>query len=214
MAKKFHPHTNFHRPLVSQKDIDTFFDECEKNDPNFDKKFVLFTGRSNVGKSSLINAIFDGKIARTSKTPGRTQAINVFRYTIEKDGEERFFMDLPGFGYAKVSKQMREHWNETFSYFFEVLPMETIIFHIQDSRHPFTEVDQQFLSFLSRGEFENYLLFNKYDKMKTQKLRAQLDKEIKQQSFFTDYYERVLKCSAEQRLGLEPIYDKLIEQFK
>ena len=49
--------------------------------------------------------------------------------------------------------------------------------------------------------------------MKTQKLRAQLEKEIKAQTFFTDYYERVLKCSAEQKLGLEPIYEKLIEQF-
>lgn len=213
MVKKFLPHTTFARPLTNEKDIDLFLDEYEKEDPDFQNKFVLFCGRSNVGKSSLINAIFNGKIARTSKTPGRTQAINVFKYTVEKDGEERYFMDLPGFGYAKVSKTMREQWNQTFSYFFEVLPADTIIFHIQDSRHPFTEVDQQFLSFLSGGVFENYLLLNKYDKMKTQKLRAQLDKEIKSHSFFTDHYERVLKCSAEQKLGLEPIYDKLLEQF-
>ena len=122
-------------------------------------------------------------------------------------------MDLPGFGYAKVSKTMREQWNEAFSYFFEVLPEDTIVFHIQDSRHPFTEVDQQFLSFISDGIFENYLLFNKYDKMKTQKLRAQLDKEIKSQKLFTDQYERILKCSAEQKIGLEPIYEKLIKNF-
>lgn len=213
MSKKFNAHTTFYRPLSNQKDIQDFFDVVEKDDPELDKKFVLFTGRSNVGKSSLINAIFQGKIARTSKTPGRTQSINVFKYTLEKDGEERLFMDLPGFGYAKVSKEMRSQWNETFSYFFEVLPTETVIFHIQDARHPFTEVDQQFLSFLSQGEFQNILIFNKYDKLKTQKLRSALNKEIKSQSDFTAYYQQIVKCSAEKREGLEPIFDKLLEQF-
>lgn len=213
MSKKFNPRTTFYRPLANQNDVQEFFDSVAKDDPNYDKKFVLFTGRSNVGKSSLINAIFQGKIARTSKTPGRTQEINIFKYTVEKDGEERLFMDLPGFGYAKVSKEMRNKWNETFSYFFELLPPETIIFHIQDSRHPFTDVDEQFLGFLSQGEFENYLLFNKYDKLKTQKLRAALNKEIKAREDFTGYYQQIIKCSAEKRAGLEPIFEKLLSLF-
>lgn len=210
---KFHPITTFSRPLESAEDIQVFFDMYEEKDPEYKKKFFIFSGRSNVGKSSLINSLFGSKVAKTSKTPGRTQAINVFQFSLKPDGEKMYFMDLPGFGYAKVSKEMRKKWDHTFSYFFEILPPETIIFHIQDARHPFTEVDQQYLSFLGSGDFDNMLIFNKYDKLKTQKLRSALTKDIKSNPNFTACYHSIVKCSAEKKEGLDEIIKKLISQF-
>ena len=213
MARRFTAYTEFYRPLETPEDIEEFLEVYEKEDPEFKNKFTIFAGRSNVGKSSLINSLFTAKIAKTSKTPGRTQAINIFKYSLSIDGEQRYFMDLPGFGYAKVSKEMRKKWDLTFSYFFNILPRETVIFHIQDARHPFTEVDRQFLSFLGSGDFDSTLIFNKFDKLKAQKLRAALDKDIRNNPNFTNCYQNIIKCSAEKKEGLEPITKKLVSLF-
>jgi GTP-binding protein len=137
---------------------------------------LAMVGRSNVGKSSLINALFGNKIAKISKTPGRTQKINIFTFQLHGDDKEYYLFDLPGYGHASVSKAMKSNWDALMGGFFQGLNRKTLLFNIQDARHPNQESDKAFYSFVNANEFEIYLIFNKIDKLKKQKERAALEK--------------------------------------
>jgi len=121
-----------------------------------------FIGRSNVGKSSLINLLTnkDG-LARVSKTPGRTREINFF-----KINEDWVLVDLPGYGYAKVSKEMRDQFNEFVSEY--LVERETLCgtLVLIDSRHTPQKLDLQFVNWLIDGEIPFALIFTKTDKIK------------------------------------------------
>jgi GTP-binding protein len=119
---------------------------------------VAFAGRSNVGKSSAINALLGRKgLARTSKTPGRTQTINFY----ELEGGVRL-VDFPGYGYARVSKPMREQWKALVgAYLTSRNPTAVVI--IMDARHPATDLDTQLLEWL--GEQRVLVLLSKADKL-------------------------------------------------
>jgi len=102
---------------------------------------VAFAGRSNAGKSSAINKITGKKsLARTSKTPGRTQLINFFSLD-----ETRHLVDLPGYGYAKVSAETKSRWQKTLAQYLEVRESLTGLILVSDIRHPLKEFDQQML---------------------------------------------------------------------
>src|SRR5690348_18444642 len=104
---------------------------------------IAFAGRSNAGKSSALNAICDQTgLARTSKTPGRTQLLNVFAL----DADRRL-IDLPGYGYAKVPEKMREHWRHMIDEYLRERESLRGIVLIVDSRHPLKEFDRQMLAF-------------------------------------------------------------------
>jgi len=137
---------------------------------------VAMVGRSNVGKSTLINALFGNKMAKTSKTPGRTQKINIFTFEIHGSEEKYYLFDLPGYGHAEVSKTMKKNWEALLGCFFEGLNRKTVLFNIQDARHPNQDTDQGFYSYIKATEFEIFLIFNKIDKLKKQKERAALEK--------------------------------------
>ncbi len=123
---------------------------------------VAFAGRSNAGKSTAINAITDQKsLARTSKTPGRTQHMVVF----ELDGNQRL-IDLPGYGYAKVPVKLRDHWDQELDrYFRNRLSLRGLIL-IMDIRHPLKEFDLQFLKWCQRANLPCHILLSKADKLK------------------------------------------------
>lgn len=137
-------------------------------------------GRSNVGKSTLINSLLGNKTARTSKTPGRTRQINIFEFEInganQEEGSLFYLFDLPGYGHAEISKAMAKNWNELLQCFFEYSSKNTLIVNIQDARHPNQQVDQDFKDFIKNFDHDTMLVFNKLDKLKTQKERASLDK--------------------------------------
>lgn len=137
---------------------------------------VAMVGRSNVGKSTLINALFGNKVAKTSKTPGRTQKINIFTFQLHGSDKEYYLFDLPGYGHAEVSKVMKKNWEALMGCFFEGLNRKTVLFNIQDARHPNQASDQGFYSYVKATEFEIFLIFNKIDKLKKQKERAALNK--------------------------------------
>jgi len=139
---------------------------------------VAFLGRSNVGKSSLINAFTSKKaLAKSSSTPGKTRLINFFDVTAQ-EGEEKLkfrLVDLPGFGYAKVSKSERELWEENLTKFlYERLAIKLFLL-LRDARHPKMEIDdevKEFLQSFNRKDFVIQEVFTKIDKLTKNELGA------------------------------------------
>lgn len=131
---------------------------------------IAFAGRSNSGKSSAINTLANrNRLAFVSKTPGRTQLINFFSL-----GEDRFLVDLPGYGYAKVPEAMRLHWQKVLSrYLMERESLYGLVL-IMDARHPLTQLDHQMLNwFLPTGK-PVHVLLSKADKLGKQQATATL----------------------------------------
>ena len=139
---------------------------------------IAFIGRSNVGKSSLINALYGKSTARVSKTPGRTRQVNIFSFIVydkENKSEQKFFLfDVPGYGFAEVSKEMAANWQNLLDTFFRMCSEKILLLNIQDSRHPLQEPDTIFHQYIKSFELETYVIFNKIDKLKTQSERSRL----------------------------------------
>ncbi|MCX2682368.1 ribosome biogenesis GTP-binding protein YihA/YsxC [Campylobacter sp. MIT 21-1685] len=156
-----------------------------KFDPNFPSQFseVAFLGRSNVGKSSLINSLCkQKKLAKSSSTPGKTQLINFFKLVCEKDGENFFlhFIDLPGFGYAKVSKNVKALWNKNLDEFLKLRTSIKLFIHLIDSRHQNLELDRSVDSYLQgflRNDQKILKVFTKSDKL-SQSQKTKLKNEF------------------------------------
>jgi GTP-binding protein len=122
---------------------------------------IAFAGRSNAGKSSALNAICDQSgLARTSKTPGRTQLLNVFALD-----EGRRLVDLPGYGYAKVPEAMREKWKRVIDAYLRDRESLRGVVLIMDSRHPLKEFDQQMLAYCHEIGLACHCLLTKADKL-------------------------------------------------
>lgn len=123
---------------------------------------VAFAGRSNAGKSSAINTLTSNKkLARTSKTPGRTQLINFFDLA-----PERRLVDLPGYGYAKVSRDMKEQWQENLSEYLHERQCLAGLVVVMDIRHPMQEYDTLVINWAIEVEMPVHILLTKADKLK------------------------------------------------
>ena len=122
---------------------------------------VAFAGRSNAGKSSALNALTQqGSLARTSKTPGRTQLINFFRID-----DDRRLVDLPGYGYAKVSADVRNRWQEGLGDYLEHRDSLAGVVLVMDIRHPLTDFDTMMLDWCMTRELRAHCLLTKADKL-------------------------------------------------
>ncbi len=138
--------------------------------PENDKVEFAFIGRSNVGKSSLINCMLNRKsLARTSSQPGKTQTINY--YNINNDF---YFVDLPGYGYAKISKEIQEKWKKMILNYFENSRMLRVVFQLIDIRHEPSEKDVQMYKTLVGCGFCPIIIATKSDNIK----KAQINKHI------------------------------------
>ena len=123
---------------------------------------TAFAGRSNAGKSSALNLITGHKgLARTSKTPGRTQLINFFGIT-----PEARLVDLPGYGYAKVPPEVKAQWERHLTAYLERRESLTGLVLLMDVRHPLTDFDQQMLTWCAQAELPVHVLLTKCDKLK------------------------------------------------
>ncbi|MCC2616909.1 ribosome biogenesis GTP-binding protein YihA/YsxC [Aestuariibacter halophilus] len=131
---------------------------------------VAFAGRSNAGKSSALNRITRQKnLARTSKTPGRTQLINVFELE-----PGRRLIDLPGYGYAKVPLAMKEKWQRALGEYLQARKSLKGLVVLMDIRHPFKDLDQQLIQWAVDAKIPVLALLTKADKLKSGKRKAQV----------------------------------------
>jgi len=134
------------------------------------KPEIAFLGRSNVGKSSLINSLLSVRgLARTSSTPGRTQALNFF----EINNQFRF-VDFPGFGYARVPKEIKSSWGEMATTFLALRRQLVLSIHIVDSRHEPTKQDLQLHEWLEESNKPRLTVATKSDKLSNNELRTNL----------------------------------------
>ena len=123
---------------------------------------IVFCGRSNVGKSSLINHLLSKNgLAHTSSTPGRTQTINFFLID-----DAYYVVDLPGYGFASRSHKQRNDWSKLIEAYFEEIPSCAIVLHLVDGRHPPFESDLQFYEWCETLEKKPLVIFTKIDKIK------------------------------------------------
>jgi len=176
-------------------------------DPNFNE--VAFMGRSNVGKSSFLNSLTNQKIAKTSSTPGKTKLINFFEVIYENDAKT-IFVDLPGFGYAKVSKKEQLNWQKNLNSFITNRFNIKLFVQLRDARHPKLEIDNQvyeYLEFIKKPDQQILTIFTKSDKLKQNEL-AKLKKEYPDAIFVSNLKKRGIKEANEK------IYSILFGEFK
>ncbi len=175
--------------------------------PKQDLPTVVLCGRSNVGKSSFINSLFNTKLAKTSSHPGKTRSINY--YLIEN---KFFLVDLPGFGYAKVSKKERDAWQHLLEKYFSLNKNIALAVHLIDSRHDPMQLDIELNEFLHNQEIPYFVILNKSDKLKQSEL-ASARKQITK--FFPEliYGENMLFYSTIKGTGKKEVVKLLTSLF-
>lgn len=184
------------------------FEQCpEPKLPEF-----AFIGRSNVGKSSLINMLVDKKdLAKTSSQPGKTQLINHFLIN-----EEWYLVDLPGYGYAKTSMENRKKWRKMIEdYLLKRVNLLTV-FVLIDSRLEPQKIDLEFINFLGENQVPITLIFTKTDKQSVKKTEESLERFKETLSEYWEELPEIILTSSEKRVGREDVLetiDKIIPFF-
>lgn len=167
---------------------------------------ICFSGRSNVGKSSLINKVLGRKaIARVSSKPGKTVTINFYKV------ENIRLVDLPGYGYAKVAFSEKERWAELMEGYFGSNRNIKMVFQLIDMRHPATEFDLSMLDFLSQIGIKYTVILTKSDKLNKTETESRL-KLIKEELGEFAYNTEIIPFSAQNNQGVETVRE-LIESF-
>lgn len=129
---------------------------------------IAIAGRSNAGKSTTLNTLVGNKkLAKVSKTPGRTQLLNCFELS-----DNRRLVDLPGYGYAKVPKKVKAHWQHEINLYLQQRKSLIGVVIVMDIRHPLKEFDQQFLHWADQSGLYSHVLLNKSDKFKAGKAKS------------------------------------------
>ena len=165
---------------------------------------IALAGRSNAGKSTALNAIADQKnLAKTSKTPGRTQLINLFVI----DDENRL-VDLPGYGFAKVSKDQKAQWQKTLSLYLQKRKCLKALVVFMDIRHPLKETDKQMVQWAVNADIPVHVVLSKADKLKSGARKTALMAANKRLARLSENITSQL-FSANSKLGLEDLINRL-----
>ena len=160
-------------------------------------------GRSNVGKSSLINSLLNNKkIAKTSSTPGKTILINHF-----KINNNFYLVDLPGYGYATLSKKIKEDINKTHKSYFKLRKQLLYTFLLIDIRHDLQKIDIEFMEFLNDNLCPFVIIFTKSDKLKPSQIESQINNLKKQLSVYWDELPGIYITSSKDKSGIDKIFN-------
>ena len=173
-------------------------DQCpNKNLPEF-----AFVGRSNVGKSSLINSLLNNKsIAKISSKPGKTLLINHFRIN-----DKLYIVDLPGYGYATVSKKIKEDIKTIHENYFKLRKELLYTLLLIDIRHDIQKKDIEFMEFLIDNYCPFVIIFTKSDKLKINQLDVQIDNLKEQLSKYWEDLPKMFVTSSKNKLGINEIH--------
>lgn len=174
--------------------------------PENTKPEVAFSGKSNVGKSSLINGLLNRKsLARTSSQPGKTQTINFYSVN-----GELYLVDLPGYGYAKVAQEIRAKWGRMIENYLHGSRQLKAVFLLVDIRHEPSANDREMYNWIVRQGYEPIIIATKLDKIK----RSQVQKQLKllRESLKPVPGTRIIPFSAETKQGREEIWE-IIDGF-
>jgi len=175
--------------------------------PEPDRPEYAFIGRSNVGKSSLINMLCDRtKLAKISGTPGKTQLINHFVIN-----EEWYLVDLPGYGYAKISKKDRNKW-QGFTYQYIKRRQNLMgVFVLVDSRIPPQKIDLEFMEWLANNEIPFVIVFTKIDKRASRDMNKQLKAYEKEMLKTWEHMPKIFNTSAVSKFGKDKLLHFIAE---
>ncbi len=159
--------------MIKIKNVELIKTVFETKDLLFDeRRKVVFAGRSNVGKSTLINTMLNRKkLAKTSSTPGKTRSINYYLIN-----NKFYFVDLPGYGFAKVPKKEKEKWNNLLKEFFYFEKYVILLSLIIDSRVGITDYDVKMLSTAAYFNLPTLIIANKIDKLKNNMIKEKVEK--------------------------------------
>lgn len=169
--------------------------------PNNEKPEIAFAGKSNVGKSSLINALMNRKsLARTSAQPGKTQTINFYNVN-----SELYLVDLPGYGYAKVSVSEKEKWGKMIERYLHTSKQLRTVFLLIDIRHEPTQNDKIMYDWILNNGYAPIIIATKLDKIK----RSQVSKHVRmiKESLHVKEGTQVIPFSAQTKQGREEIWE-------
>lgn len=170
---------------------------------------VAFAGRSNAGKSSALNALTDQKLARTSKTPGRTQLINTFDLA---DVDDMRLIDLPGYGFAKVPIEMKKKWQKSLGEYLQKRQSLKGIVILMDIRHPLKDLDRDLINWAIGSEIPVLALLTKADKLKQGPRKSQV-LQVRRELSTLDGDITVHAFSSLKGTGLPEVAKKLDEWF-
>lgn len=162
---------------------------------------VAFAGRSNVGKSSLINALFgQKKLAKTSSTPGRTQQLNYFNLN-----NQLYLVDLPGYGFAKAPKDVVKNWQNLINTYLVGRASLRRVFLLIDSRHGIKKIDEEIMDMLDKAAVTYQIVLTKVDKISSKELESIFIATQDKISKHTAAHVCVLKTSSEKNLYLDDL---------
>jgi len=168
---------------------------------------IAFVGRSNVGKSSLLNTLLGRKgLAKTSSTPGKTQTLNFFDVN-----EKVYFVDLPGYGFAKVPKSMKDAWNRVMADYLATREPLRLVVSLVDARHKPSPLDVEMLHLLDEAEVPTLVVATKVDKLK--RSHRQRSMNTIRETLGLEKDMLVLPFSSQTREGLKELWQIIDEQL-
>lgn len=184
---------------INKAELETVCGVTSRLPENTQPEFA-FSGKSNVGKSSLINALVNRKaLARTSSQPGKTQTINFYHLN-----DSFYFVDLPGYGYAKVSQELKAKWGKMIERYLKTSSVLKLVFLLIDIRHEPSENDKNMYEWIVYNGFKPVVIATKLDKIK----RSQKDKQLKliREGLGVQEGTKVIPFSSQTKQGLEEIW--------
>lgn len=194
-ARPFAQSANFVKGVVRIDDL-----------PDDERPEVAFAGRSNVGKSSLLNALTGRRaLARTSNTPGRTRELNYFLV-----GEALYLVDMPGYGYAKAPKEQVKGWTRLIYDYLRGRPQLKRVFLLIDSRHGLKQTDHNIMSLMDQAAVSYQVVLTKIDKLKAGQADRTIAAIATALAKHPAAHPRILATSAEKRIGIEELRDEIV----